>query len=101
MIETVFVAIVAAVAVIVVAALAHHAFMRWLDEKARTRVQENVLAEITTRLDTVDQMISKLAVDWRAKFVELENDWKQLKQHADSQFAGAVAQIPSVRGFNR
>jgi hypothetical protein len=101
MIETVFVAIVAAVAVITVAALAHHAFMRWLDERAKLRVQENVLAEVTTRLDALDQLISKLAVDWRAKFVELENDWKQLKQHADSQYSGALAQIPSARGFNR
>jgi hypothetical protein len=100
-IETVFVAIVGAIAVIVVASLAHHAFMRWLDEKAKLRVQENVLGEVTARQDQLDQMIGKLAIDWRAKFIELENDWKQLKEHADSKYAGAMAQLPTARGFNR
>jgi hypothetical protein len=32
-----------AVAMIVLGALAHHGFMRWLDERASTRIQENGL----------------------------------------------------------
>lgn len=98
-----FVAVVfaASIAAIVVSAAAYSFGLRWLDDRAKTRVQENVLAEATARLDQTDQVISKLAVDWRAKFLELETDWKKLKEHADSQYAGAVAQIPAVRGFNR
>ncbi|HEX6464230.1 MAG TPA: hypothetical protein VFZ98_07255 [Vicinamibacterales bacterium] len=101
--DWVLAAVALSIAIIVVAALAHHAFMRWLDDRARARVQENVLAESTARLDSLDEIIKKLAIDWRQKFTELETDWKKLKEHAQSQYAGTLAQIESqqARGFRR
>lgn len=97
--DWVFVAIALAVALITTAGLAHHAFMAWLQDRAATRVQENVLAEVTRRQDNSEQVVAKLAVDWRVKFNELEEEWKKLKEHANSQYAGAVAQVQ--RGWGR
>lgn len=79
---------------------------RWLDDRARLRIQENLnlLAEVTKRLDEQELVRNKLAEDWKRKFQQLEADWKSLKEHADSQFAGAIAQAESAqmrRGFNR
>lgn len=77
--------------------------VRWLADRASARVQENVLGEITARLDTQEAVTKRLAEEWRVKFVQLENDWKKLKEHADSQYAGAAAQLTSTqsRGFGR
>lgn len=100
MIEHVLVAIAYSAAAIVIAALAHHAFMRWLDDRASTRIQENVLGELAARMDSSEQVTKKLAEDWRAKFGQLEQDWKKLKEHAESQYAGAVAQS-QTRGWGR
>jgi hypothetical protein len=76
---------------------------RWLEEKAATRASDEQLAEVLRRQDQNELVLKKLAEDWRHKFVELEQDWKKLKEHADSQYAGATAQVVSgnMRGFNR
>jgi hypothetical protein len=90
-----------AIAMIVLGALAHHGFMRWLDDRAATRIQENVLAETSRRLDEHDIMVKKLAEDWLARFNQLVADWRKVKEHAESQYAGAMSQLPSTRGFGR
>lgn len=101
--DWVFVAIALAAAIIVTSALAHHAFMAWLADRAATRVQENVLGEISARLDMLDEVLKKLGPEWRMKFKELEDEWKTLREHAQSQYAGALAQLDSQqsRGFRR
>lgn len=35
--------------------------MRWLQDRARTRIQENVLGELTARLDNAEGIIKRLA----------------------------------------
>lgn len=68
---------------------------RWLEEQAATRASNAVLSEVLLRQDENEKVLKKLAEDWMRKFVMLENDWKKLREHADSQFAGAVAQVSS------
>jgi len=88
-------------AIVIASALTWDAFRRHLIERAATRVTDASLAVLTARLDQQELVTKKLAEDWRKKFTELEADWQKLKQHADSQFAGALAQMPTARGFNR
>jgi hypothetical protein len=35
--------------------------VRWLNDRARSRIQENVLGEVTARLDTLEATIKSLA----------------------------------------
>jgi hypothetical protein len=88
------------IAAIVVSAVVYALGSRWLQDRAATRIQENVLGEVTARLDNSEAITKKLAEDWRAKFGQLEQDWKKLKEHAESQYAGAVAQS-QTRGWGR
>jgi hypothetical protein len=76
---------------------------RWLNELATRRASNETLTAVLTRQDEGEKVLKALAEDWRKKFVQLENDWKKLKEHADSQFAGAYAQATSTqtRGFGR
>jgi len=89
------------IAIVIASGLAWDAFRRWLIERAATRVTDASLMVLTARLDQQEVVTKKLAEDWRKKFTELEADWKQLKEHANSQYAGALAQLPTARGFNR
>lgn len=100
--DWVLAAVALSIAIIVVAALAHHAFMRWLDDRASSRIQENLLAEYSERLDNQEQLVKKLAEDWLARFNQLVQDWRKVKEHAESQYAGALAQTSTqTRGWNR
>lgn len=51
----------------------------------------------------LDDVIAKLAVDWRGKFLALEGQWKNLERNVMSQTAGQLAQLAesTPRGFNR
>lgn len=99
--EFVAVCFVLSIASIVVSGAAYSFGLRWLQEQAAGRTHENLLAEFSMRQDEHDKLIRKLAEDWMLKFRQLEADWKRLKEHADSQYAGALAQAPQHRGFNR
>lgn len=68
---------------------------RWLQEQSATRASNETLTAVLLRQDENEKVLKKLAEDWMRKFVQLENDWKKLREHADSQFAGAVAQVSS------
>lgn len=76
---------------------------RWLQEQKETRVSNETLNELVKQQALHEDVLKKLAMDWMKRFNQLENDWKKLKEHADSQFAGAIAQAEAnqPRGFNR
>lgn len=97
------VAVALALSLALTSMLAWDGWRRAIEERASTRIQDNVLQEMTTRLDLQETVMKKLAEDWRAKFLELEADWKGLKQHVDSQTAGTLAQMTATqsRGFGR
>lgn len=96
-------AISVAWAVILSSALAWDFGRRWLLERSKTRMSDEMLLQFSTRLDEHERIQKQLAEDWMKKFRQLEGDWKKLKEHADSQFAGTIAQLTSQqpRGFNR
>jgi hypothetical protein len=76
---------------------------RWLQERAALRASNDTLVAVLKRQDENELVLKKLAEDWMKKFVQLEADWKKLKEHADSQFAGVIAQVHpgQTRGFGR
>lgn len=88
-------------AIVAASGLAWDAFRRWLIERAATRVTDVSLSVLTARIEQQELVTKKLAEDWLTKFRQLEADWKQLKSHADSQFVGALEQLPKSRGFGR
>lgn len=101
----------ASIAAVLVALLGHDAFRRWLTSVNSDRISKRELIEhkqhVTTQLALTetklaerDETIKKLAVDWKAKFVELEAAVKTTKEHVDTQLVGSLAQMPS-RGFGR
>lgn len=92
------------------ALLAWDCVRMWLAEQAARRVTDERLKHQDDRIDLLDQSLASLAKerkamaeDWMKKFVQLERDWQRLKEHADSQYAGARAQLESnqPRGFHR
>ena len=92
------------------ALLAWDCVRMWINEQAARRVTDERLIHQDTRIDLLDQALASLvkerkamAEDWMKKFVQLERDWQKLKEHADSQYAGARAQLESnqPRGFHR
>lgn len=102
--EAVVMAMCISVAIVVVATLAHNFGLRWLDDRARLRVADNTLTALSQRIDELEKVNKLLAEDWMKKFRQLEGDWKKLKEHADSQFAGSIAQLTSQQkggGFGR
>jgi hypothetical protein len=96
-------AISVAWAVILSAALAWDFGRRWLLERSKSRMSDELLLQFSTRLDQHELVQKQLAEDWLKKFRQLEADWKKLKEHADSQVAGTLAQVMAQqpRGFNR
>lgn len=76
---------------------------RWLAEQSSMRGTIEQLAQFSARLDEHERVQKQLAEDWLKKFRQLEADWRKLKEHADSQIAGSLAQLTSqqTRGFNR
>ena len=96
-------ATVVALSIIVSACLAWDFGRRWLEERAATRATDEERAALHTRMDEHERVQKMLAEDWMKRFRGLEADWKQLKVHADSQFAGTIAQLESqkTRGFGR
>ena len=101
--EWTIVAVALALAVSVSSMLAWDFGRRWLTEKAALRASNDVLNAVLKRQDDNELVLKRLAEDWMKKFVQLENDWRKLKEHADSQFAGAIAQVHpgQTRGFGR
>lgn len=99
-----------AIAILATSALAWDFGKRWLAERAHTRttdaqvlILESSIEDLRVQLSADADIRNKLAADWHKKFTQLENDWKQLREHANSQFAGALAQVESqrTRGFGR
>lgn len=97
------VAIAYMLAIVTTAMLARDFGRRWLQELAATRASNEVLTAVLLRQDESEKVLKKLAEDWMKKFVQLERDWQKLKEHADSQYAGALAQAQphQTRGFGR
>jgi hypothetical protein len=103
-VEAVAFAMSISVAVVICATFAHNFGLRWLDERAATRTSDATNAVLSARLDEIEKVNKLLAEDWLKKFRQLEGDWKKLKEHADSQFAGSIAQLTSQQrggGFGR
>jgi hypothetical protein len=82
----------------------------WINEQSARRVADERLKHQDDRIDLLDQSLTSLAKerkamaeDWMKKFVQLERDWQKLKEHADSQYAGARAQVEAnqPRGYHR
>jgi len=92
------------------ALLAWDCVRMWINEQAARRVSDERIKQQDDRIDLLDQSLASLvkerkamAEDWLKKFMQLERDWQRLKEHADSQYAGARAQLESnqPRGFHR
>lgn len=97
-----FVAVVFAlsIAFIVVSSVAYALGIRWLQQRANEQASLHVLAELDRKIEEGIAARKAMAEDWKRKFNQLEGDWKKLKEHADAQFSGAVAQVASTsRGF--
>lgn len=98
--DWVFVAISFSAAIIVTAGLAHDFGRRWLEERARSHAALEILAELERKIEEGVVARKRMGEMWKEKFDALERDWKKLKEHADSQYSGAIAQASSVaRGF--
>lgn len=99
-----------AIAILASSALAWDGWRRHITERSASRVsntellaQRKRIAELSDQLEASDDIRNKLATDWKQKFSQLELDWKQLRDHANSQFSGTLAQLESQqrRGFGR
>lgn len=89
---------------LMIAGLAHDLGKRFLADRAAKRAEEFDLARLHTRVEVLDEMIPKLATDWKREFMRLENEWKSLEKRAQSLYSGATAQVEAQatgRGFNR
>lgn len=104
------VAIAFALAIAITSMLAWDFGRMWIGEQSARRVADERLKHQDDRIDLLDQSLASLvkerkamAEDWMKKFTQLERDWQRLKEHADSQYAGARAQLESnqPRGFHR
>lgn len=71
----------------------------WLDEQAKRRVTDERLKNLLAKQELQDDVVNKLAIDWRQKFNQLEQTMKNEFQARDRGGAGAVPLAP--RGFNR
>jgi hypothetical protein len=91
-----FAAVSLSIAIIVLGALAHDFGRRWLEDRAATRAPLVVLAELERKIEEGILARKAMAEDWKRKFTQLEADWKKLKEHADAQYSGAIAQITST-----
>lgn len=98
--DWVLAAVSVSIAMIVLGALAHDFGRRWLEERAASRAALVVLAELERKIEEGVLARKAMAEDWKRKFTQLEADWRKLKEHAESQYSGAVAQVASTsRGF--
>lgn len=103
----------ASVASVLVALLAHDGFRRWLKARAAESVSSAELQKLTedlahrdevvrTHRAELDNVIAKLAIDFKRKTDELTADVKQTREHVDTRLGGAIAQLtPTGRGYNR
>ena len=88
------------IALIVVSAAAYSFGLRWLQDRAAARAGLQLLAELERKIEEGVVARKRMGEMWKEKFDQLERDWKKLKEHADSQYTGALAQAASqARGF--
>lgn len=86
-----------ALSAVVMAALAHDFGRRWIAEQAARRISDTAMTELIEKQALMNDVLGKLATDWRAKFVELERRLDTELQQA----ARSAGQPPPPRGFNR
>lgn len=88
------------IAAIVVSTVAYALGVRWIQQRANEQAALQVLAELERKIEEGVVARKRMAEMWKEQFMKLEGDWKKLKEHADAQFSGAVAQVASTsRGF--
>jgi hypothetical protein len=100
----IYMAVSLSVTVIAVALLAYDIARRTIEVRNRGALALEQLAKVEKDLAEHRAAYATLCKDWRSRFSELENEWKSLREHANSQYAGAVAQVNSMQssgGFNR
>lgn len=69
---------------------------RWIEEQGKRRVADSRVAELEQKSSLHDEVIEKLAIDWRQKFRELEGELKAELERRDR-----AQPVPQPRGFNR
>lgn len=80
------------------AVLAWDAARKLIDEQTKRRVTDERLKALLAKQELQDDVVNKLAIDWRQKFNQLEQTMKNEFQARD-RGTGTVPLTP--RGFNR
>lgn len=90
-------AIAYAVALAWASSLAWDFGRQWIAEQAKRRVTDAKLDNLQKTVELQQDVVNKLAVDWRQKFGQLENTMKSEVQRLER----APGAVPMARGFNR
>ena len=87
-----------AIALALWAVLAWDFGRQWIGEQAKRRVTDAKLENLTKTIELQQDVVNKLAIDWRQKFGQLEQTFKNEVQRIDR---APGAQPLTGRGFMR
>jgi Tfp pilus assembly protein PilE len=84
------------IALVIVAVLAWDIARRYLQSPSMAKL-EAVEAELVK----TDKVVKELALDWRAKFSQLEAAQKDKTRELENKVATSVATLVPTKGYNR